>query len=195
VRCGGRSGAAGLVELEVGSCLKRTVPGDDVPVVRVGAGALNGREVGEADRRADGGGGQECTAAGARVDKPFLMPIEDIFSISGRGTVVTGGSSAEGEGRARKWRSWVPGDAQDGGDGRGDVQEAAGRRAWRATTRVAVAGHAKEDVERGMVLAKPGSITPHTSSRRRLHADEGRRAATHAFFKGYRPQFYLRRRT
>ena len=82
-----------LVELEVRELLKGyQFPGDDMPVIRgVGAGSVErGSEVGSADRRVDGCGGQERPQPARELDKPFLMPIEDIFSISGRGTVVTG---------------------------------------------------------------------------------------------------------
>jgi elongation factor Tu len=96
------------------------------------------------------------------VDKPFLMPIEDIFTISGRGTVATGTRGArEGEGRGRD-RDRGPGrHAEEGGDGRRDVQEAPGRGQAGDNIGVLLRGTERKDIERGMVLAKPGSITPH----------------------------------
>src|SRR5271168_32777 len=128
------------------------------------------------------------------IDQPFLMPIEDIFSISGRGTVVTGriergkvkvGEEAEIVGFRETRKTVVTGvemfkkqlDEGLAGDNAG----------------LLLRGTAKEDVERGMVLAKPGSITPHTKFRGEVYVlskDEGGRHTP--FFKGYRPQFYFR---
>ena len=128
------------------------------------------------------------------IDKPFLMPIEDIFSIQGRGTVVTG--------RIERGKVKV-----------GEESEIVGFRETRKTVVTGVEmfkkqldeglagdnaglllrGIAKEDVERGMVLAKPGSITPHTKFKGEVYVlskDEGGRHTP--FFKGYRPQFYFR---
>jgi elongation factor Tu len=101
------------------------------------------------------------------VDKPFLMPIEDVFSISGRGTVVTGRVERGIVKVARKSRSWASGRREDDGDGRGDVPQAAGRGRGGRQRRRAAARHEAEDVERGQVLAKPGSITPHTKFKAR----------------------------
>jgi elongation factor Tu len=129
------------------------------------------------------------------VDKPFLMPVEDVFSIKGRGTVVTGrverGRLKKGEEieiiglREEIMRTVVTGiemfhkelDSADAGDNAGIL--------LRGTTR--------EEVERGMVLAKPGSITPHKKFMSQVYVlrkDEGGRHK--AFFPGYRPQFYIR---
>jgi elongation factor Tu len=128
------------------------------------------------------------------IDKPFLMPIEDIFSIQGRGTVVTG--------RVEKGIVKV-----------GEEMEIVGFRDTRKTVVTGVEmfkklldegragdnvglllrGIAKEDVERGQVIAKPGTITPHTKFRGQVYVlskDEGGRHTP--FFKGYRPQFYFR---
>jgi elongation factor Tu len=129
------------------------------------------------------------------IDKPFLMPVEDVFSIKGRGTVVTGrverGRLKKGEEieiiglRDEVMRTVVTGiemfhkelDSADAGDNAGIL--------LRGTTR--------EEVERGMVLAKPGSITPHKKFMSQVYVlrkDEGGRHK--AFFPGYRPQFYIR---
>ena len=128
------------------------------------------------------------------IDKPFLMPIEDVFTISGRGTVVTGrvergmvkvGEEVEIVGlRPRR---------EDGGDGGGDVPEAAGRGAGGGQRRGAAAGDGAEDVERGKVLAKPGSITPHTKFKGEVYVLTKEEGGRHTpFFTGYRPQFYFR---
>jgi len=128
------------------------------------------------------------------VDKPFLMPIEDIFSISGRGTVVTGriergkikvGEDAEIVGFRETRKTVVTGvemfkkqlDEGLAGDNAG----------------LLLRGIAKEDVERGMVLAKPGSITPHTVFKGEVYVLSKEEGGRHTpFFKGYRPQFYFR---
>jgi len=128
------------------------------------------------------------------VDKPFLMPIEDVFSISGRGTVVTGrvergkvkvGEEIEIVGFGPTKKKIVTGvemfrkllDAGEAGDNIG----------------VLLRGTEKDEVERGQVLAKPGSITPHTKFKAEvyiLNKEEGGRHTP--FFTGYRPQFYIR---
>jgi elongation factor Tu len=186
-----------LVEMEVRELLcKYKFPGDDLPVIRGSAlGALNGEP--EWEKSVD-----ELMAAvdayvplpARAIDQPFLMPIEDIFSISGRGTVVTGriergkvkvGEEVEIVGFRETRKTVVTGvemfkkqlDEGLAGDNAG----------------LLLRGVAKEDVERGMVLAKPGSITPHTrfkSSVYVLSKEEGGRHTP--FFKGYRPQFYFR---
>ncbi len=128
-------------------------------------------------------------------DKPFLMPVEDVFSIKGRGTVVTGrverGSLKKGEEveiiglRDEVMKTIVTGiemfhkdlDAAEAGDNAGIL--------LRGTTR--------EEVERGMVLAKPGSITPHKRFMSRVYVLKKEEGGRHkAFFTGYRPQFYIR---
>ena len=85
-------------------------------------------------------------------------------------------------------------DAEDGGDGRGDVPQDAEGRAWRGTTwGVCCAGIEREDVERGQVLAKPRSITPHTKFESEVYVLKKEEGGRHTpFFKGYRPQFYIR---
>ena len=186
-----------LVELEVRELLKSyKFPGDDVPVVRLSAlGALNGEEKWEKQIDALMEAVDKSVPQPAReLDKPFLMPIEDIFSISGRGTVVTG--------RIERGKVKV-----------GEEVEIVGFRDTRKTVVTGVEmfkkqldeglagdnaglllrGIGKEDVERGMVLAKPGSITPHTKFKAEVYILTKEEGGRHTpFFKGYRPQFYLR---
>jgi len=128
------------------------------------------------------------------VEKPFLMPIEDIFSISGRGTVVTGriergkvkvGEEVEIVGFRETRKTVVTGvemfkkslDEGMAGDNAG----------------LLLRGTGKEEVERGMVMAKPGSITPHTKFKGEVYILTKEEGGRHTpFFKGYRPQFYFR---
>ena len=187
-----------LVEMEVRELLsKYNFPGDDVPVIRGSAlGGLNGEAQWEAkiDELMDAVDKNVPLPARA-IDQPFLMPIEDIFSISGRGTVVTGTDRAgQDQGGRRGGDCRFPGDPQDGRDRRRDVQEAIGRRTWRETMPdLLLRGIAKEDVERGMVLAKPGSITPHTKFKGEIYVLSKEEGGRHTpFFNGYRPQFYFR---
>jgi elongation factor Tu len=186
-----------LVEMEVRELLsKYGFPCDDLPVVRGSAlGALNGEPQWEAKIDELMEAVDKNVPLPARdVDKPFLMPIEDIFSIQGRGTVVTGriergkvkvGEDVEIVGFRETRKTVVTGvemfkkqlDEGMAGDNAG----------------LLLRGTAKEDVERGMVLAKPGSITPHTKFKGEVYVlskDEGGRHTP--FFKGYRPQFYFR---
>ena len=186
-----------LVEMEVRDLLsKYQFPGDDAPVIRGSAlGALNGEPEWEA--KID----ELMEAVDAYVprpdraiDLPFLMPIEDIFSISGRGTVVTGriergkvkvGEACEIVGFRETRKTVVTGvemfkkqlDEGLAGDNAG----------------ILLRGIPKEDVERGMVLAKPGSITPHTVFKGEVYVLSKEEGGRHTpFFKGYRPQFYFR---
>jgi elongation factor Tu len=128
------------------------------------------------------------------VDKPFLMPIEDVFSIKGRGTVVTGrvergrlkvNEEVEIVGLAPSRRTVATGiemfhkllDSAEAGDNVG----------------VLLRGIGREDVERGQVLAKPGSITPHTKFQAEVYVLKKEEGGRHTpFFSGYRPQFYMR---
>jgi elongation factor Tu len=186
-----------LVEMEVRELLsKYDYPGDDTPIIRGSAlGALNGEAKWE--EKID-----ELMAAVDKyvpqperaVDLPFLMPIEDIFSISGRGTVVTGriergkikvGEDSEIVGFRETRKTVVTGvemfkkqlDEGLAGDNAG----------------LLLRGIAKEDVERGMVLAKPGSITPHTDFKGEIYVLSKEEGGRHTpFFNGYRPQFYFR---
>ena len=186
-----------LVELEVRELLKGYgFPGDDVPVIRGSAlGALNGEAKWEAEIDKLMAAVDKSVPLPQRdLDKPFLMPIEDIFSISGRGTVVTGriergkvkvGEEVEIVGFRETRKTVVTGvemfkkqlDEGMAGDNAG----------------LLLRGTPKEDVERGMVLAKPGSITPHTKFKAEayiLTKEEGGRHTP--FFSNYRPQFYFR---
>src|SRR6478609_1244159 len=187
-----------LVELEVRELLsKYEYPGDDIPIVRVSAlKALDGDETWE----------EKIVELMAAVDsyipepvrdadKPFLMPIEDVFTITGRGTVVTGrveqgkievGNEIEIVGIHEKVeKTVVTGlemfqkslDYAHAGDNAGAL----------------LRGVKREEVERGQVLAKPGSITPHTHFKAEVYVlskDEGGRHTP--FFNNYRPQFYFR---
>jgi elongation factor Tu len=186
-----------LVELEVRELLKSYgFPGDDLPVVRVSAlKALNGDPEGvESVTKLMEALDTYIPVPQRDVDKPFLMPIEDVFSISGRGTVVTGriergtvkvGEEIEIVGFKPTEKKVVTGvemfrkllDSGQAGDNVG----------------ILLRGVEKEDVERGQVLAKPGSIKPHTKFKAEvvvLTKEEGGRHTP--FFNGYRPQFYLR---
>jgi elongation factor Tu len=188
-----------LVELEVRELLtKYQFPGDDIPVIRGSAiKALNGEKGEFADQAVL----KLFEALDAYVplperpiDKPFLMPIEDVFSISGRGTVVTGriergkikvGEEVEIVGIRPTTKTVVTGvemfrkllDAGEAGDNVGCL----------------LRGVEREGVERGQVLAKPGSVTPHTNFTAEayiLTKEEGGRHTP--FFGNYRPQFYFR---
>ena len=186
-----------LVELEVRELLASyEFPGDDLPVVRGSAlQALEGDEA--AAKSID----ELMTVVDdyvplpeRDVDKPFLMPIEDVFSISGRGTVVTG----------RVDRGVVKVSEEIEIVGFTDTQKkvVTGVEMFRKLLDAGVAGDnigvllrglEKDDVQRGQVLAKPKSITPHTKFKGEVYVltkDEGGRHTP--FFNGYRPQFYLR---
>jgi len=186
-----------LVELEVRELLTSYgFPGDEIPVVKCSAlGALNGEEkwekaVEELMKAVD----EYIPTPQREKDKPFLMPIEDIFSISGRGTVVTGriergtvkvGEEMEIVGFRPTQKKVVTGvemfkkllDQGEAGDNVG----------------LLVRGLEKDEVERGQVVAKPGSITPHTKFKGEVYVLKKEEGGRHTpFFKGYRPQFYFR---
>ena len=191
-----------LVELEVRELLsKYEYPGDDIPVIK--GSALQALEC--------GCGKEECEKCGRiwellkavdeyipepvrEVDKPFLLAIEDIFSITGRGTVVTGRVE---RGRIR------PGDEVEI-VGLGDTRKtvATSLEMFRKELDEAVAGDnigillrgiGKDEVERGMVVAAPGSITPHTTFKAQVYVLTKEEGGRHTpFFSGYKPQFYMR---
>ncbi len=186
-----------LVELEVRELLNEyEFPGDDTPIVRVSAlKALEGDEAWTAKILELMEAVDTYIPEPTRdVDKPFLMPIEDVFSITGRGTVVTGrvdrgivhiNDEVEIVGIKPTTKTVCTGvemfrkllDEGRAGDNIG----------------VLLRGTKKEDVERGQVLAKPGSITPHTNFAAQVYVltkDEGGRHTP--FFSNYRPQFYFR---
>lgn len=186
-----------LVELEVRELLKTyQFPGDEVPVVRVSAlEALNGNKVYEEGilklmEAVD----NYIPLPQRSIDKPFLMPIEDIFSIQGRGTVVTGriergvikvGEEVEIVGFRETRKTVVTGvemfkkllDEGQAGDNVG----------------LLLRGVDKDEVERGQVVAKPGSITPHKRFKGEVYVLSKEEGGRHTpFFNGYRPQFYFR---
>ncbi|HEY5331676.1 MAG TPA: elongation factor Tu [Acidobacteriaceae bacterium] len=186
-----------LVEMEVRELLsKYDYPGDDTPIIRGSAlGALNGEaqweaKIDELMEAVD----KYIPQPERAVDLPFLMPIEDIFSISGRGTVVTG-RIERGKIKVGEACSIV---------GFRDTQQTVctGVEMFKKQLDEGLAGDnaglllrgvAKEDVERGMVLAKPGSITPHTDFRGTVYVLSKEEGGRHTpFFNGYRPQFYFR---
>jgi elongation factor Tu len=191
-----------LVELEVRELLSQyDFPGDDVPVIK--GSALKAGEC--------GCGKEDCPHCKSvlelmkavdeyvptpkrDVDKPFLMPVEDVFSISGRGTVATGrvergiirvGEEIEIVGIRETQKTVATGvemfrkilDEGQAGDNIG----------------VLLRGLKRDEIERGMVLAKPGSITPHTKFRASVYILSKEEGGRHTpFFNGYRPQFYVR---
>ena len=187
-----------LVEMEVRELLSQyEFPGDEVPVIRGSAlGALNGDPVWEEKimelmRAVD----EYIPTPVREKDKPFLMPIEDVFSITGRGTVVTGriergvvrvGDSVEIIGlREGKLTSVVTGvemfrkqlDQGEAGDNVG----------------LLLRGIDKDEVERGMVVCQPGSVTPHREFECEVYVLSKEEGGRHTpFFNGYRPQFYFR---
>jgi elongation factor Tu len=189
-----------LVESEVRELLKKyQFPGDEVPVIR--GSALKALEAKTLDDPAVKPIEELLKALDEYIpepvrqtDKPFLMPIEDIFSIEGRGTVVTGkidrgiikvNDEVEIVGLKPTQKTVVTGiemfqkmlDEGRAGDNVG----------------VLLRGLKKEDVERGQVIAKPGSITPHTEFEAQVYILTKEEGGRHTpFFKGYKPQFYLR---
>ncbi|MFB6240698.1 MAG: elongation factor Tu [Gemmatimonadota bacterium] len=190
-----------LVELEVRELLSEyDFPGDEVPIVR--GSALEALEDGEPGSDATACIDellQELDAAIPEperdIDQPFLMPVEDVFTITGRGTVVTG----------RIERGVIHTD--DEVEMVGIIEEpidtvVTGVEMFRKTLDEGQAGDnvglllrgvEKEDVERGMVVAEPGTITPHTKFRAEVYALTQEEGGRHTpFFDGYRPQFYFR---
>jgi elongation factor Tu len=186
-----------LVELEVRDLLKKyEFPGDEIPVIRVSAlGALNGEPQWEQGVMELMGAVDNYFPMPKRdIDKPFLMPIEDIFSIQGRGTVVTGrierglvkvGEEMEIVGFRETRKTVITGvemfkkilDEGQAGDNVG----------------LLLRGIDKDEVERGQVIAKPGSITPHNRFRGEVYVLSKEEGGRHTpFFAGYRPQFYFR---
>jgi elongation factor Tu len=188
-----------LVEMEIRELLSSyEFPGDDIPIIAGSAlAAMEGRdpEIGEEKIRELMAAVDSYIPEPARpIDKPFLMPIEDVFSISGRGTVCTGrieqgevkvGEEIEIVGIRETTKTTITGvemfrkllDSGQAGDNVGAL----------------LRGTKREDVERGQVLCKPGSITPHTKFTGEayiLSKDEGGRHTP--FFANYRPQFYFR---
>ena len=188
-----------LVEMEIRELLSSyDFPGDDIPIVKGSAlaavedrdEAIGKNSILELMDKVD-----EYIPAPARdLDKPFLMPVEDVFSISGRGTVVTGrieqgiikpGEEVEIIGLTDTQKTTVTGvemfrkllDSGEAGDNVG----------------LLLRGTKKEEVERGQVLAKPGSIKPHKKFKAEIYALSKEEGGRHTpFFANYRPQFYFR---
>ncbi len=190
-----------LVEMEVRELLsKYEFPGDDIPIIK--GSALKALEGGEDTSAEEYKSIDELMNAideyvptpERDIDKPYLMPVEDVFSISGRGTVVTGriergivkvGEEVEIVGISETRKTVATGvemfrkllDEGRAGDNVG----------------ILLRGTGKDEVERGMVLAKPGSITPHTKFKGEIYVLTKEEGGRHTpFFKGYRPQFYFR---
>jgi len=188
-----------LVELELRELLSQyDFPGDDIPIIKGSAlNALSNPEDAEATKpifelmeAVD----QYVPTPERDVDKPFLMPVEDVFSITGRGTVSTGrvdrgvvetGNEVEIVGLGAKRKTVVTGvemfrkllDRGEAGDNIG----------------LLLRGVDKDEIERGMVIAKPGSITPHTKFNAEVYVLKKEEGGRHTpFFNGYRPQFYFR---
>ena len=191
-----------LVELEVRELLsKYEFPGDEIPIIRGSALAATECGCGKEDcpkckpvlellKAID----EYIPTPAREIDKPFLMPVEDVFSITGRGTVATGrvergivktGEEVEIVGIKETRKSVVTGvemfrkilDEGQAGDNIG----------------VLLRGVEKKDLERGQVLAAPGSITPHTKFKAEVYILTKEEGGRHTpFFTGYRPQFYLR---
>jgi len=191
-----------LVELEVRELLsKYKFPGDKIPIIR--GSALKALESASADPNApEYKSIHELMEAidsyiptpERPIDKPFLMPIEDVFSISGRGTVVTG--------RVERGVIKVGEEVEIVGLGETKKTVATGVEMFRKlldegragdNIGVLLRGTGKDDVERGQVLAKPGSITPHTKFKAAVYVLTKEEGGRHTpFFNGYRPQFYFR---
>src|SRR5213594_2661313 len=186
-----------LVELEVRELLsKYEYPGDDIPVIR--GSALKAI----AGDKAWVGKVEELLAAldknipipKREIEKPFLMPVEDVFSITGRGTVATG--------RIERGKVKVQEEVEMVGFGTDKKTVVTGVEMFRKLLDEGQAGDnvglllrgvEKHEVERGMVLAKPKSITPHTQFESEVYVLTKEEGGRHTpFFKGYRPQFYLR---
>jgi elongation factor Tu len=188
-----------LVELEIRELLSSyDFPGDDIPIIKGSAlKALEGDkgELGELAINALMDAVDSYIPQPERaIDKPFLMPVEDVFSISGRGTVATGrvergivkvGEEVEIVGMKATAKTTVTGvemfrkllDEGRAGDNIGAL----------------LRGVKREDIERGQVLAKPGSITPHTKFKAEAYVLTKEEGGRHTpFFNGYRPQFYFR---
>ncbi|NUE66386.1 MULTISPECIES: elongation factor Tu [Snodgrassella] len=188
-----------LVEMEIRDLLSSyEFPGDDIPLIKGSAlKALEGdtSDIGEASIMALADALDSYIPTPERaVDKPFLLPIEDVFSISGRGTVVTGrvergvinvGDEIEIVGLKETQKTTCTGvemfrkllDQGQAGDNVG----------------VLLRGTKREEVERGQVLAKPGSITPHTKFKAEVYVLSKEEGGRHTpFFANYRPQFYFR---
>jgi elongation factor Tu len=189
-----------LVELEVRELLSEYgFPGDDTPIIR-GSG-LKALESGDPNSEWGKGITELMDAIDSYIpepvretDKPFLMPVEDVFSITGRGTVATG--------RIERGKVKVGEEVEMVGLGAAKKTVVTGVEMFRKLLDEGFAGDnvglllrgvAKDEIERGMVLAKPGSIKPHTKFMAEVYVLTKEEGGRHTpFFKGYRPQFYFR---
>jgi len=188
-----------LVELEVRELLNEyNFPGDEIPIIRGSAlKALNNPDDPEAAKcildlmkAVD----EYIPTPQRDVDKPFLMPVEDVFSITGRGTVATG--------RIERGKIKVGDEVEIIGLGANRKTVVTGVEMFRKLLDEGVAGDNvglllrgvdKDEVERGMVIAQPGSITPHTKFKGEVYVLKKEEGGRHTpFFNGYRPQFYFR---
>jgi len=186
-----------LVEMEIRELLKKyQFPGDEVPIVRVSAlKAFNGdpeaeKGILELMKKVD----EFIPEPVRELDKPFLMPIEDVFSIKGRGTVVTG--------RVERGKIKVNEEVEIVGIRPTTKSVVTGVEMFRKTLDEGQAGDnvglllrgiEKDDVERGQVLAKPGTASPHTKFEAEVYILTKEEGGRHTpFFTGYRPQFYIR---
>jgi len=186
-----------LVEMEIRELLKKyQFPGDEVPIVRVSAlKALDGdaeaeKQILELMNKVD----EYIPTPTRDLEKPFLMPIEDVFSIKGRGTVVTG--------RVEKGKIKINEEVEIVGIRPTKKTVVTGVEMFRKTldegqagdnVGVLLRGIEKDDVERGQVLAKPGATTPHTKFEAEVYILTKEEGGRHTpFFTGYRPQFYIR---
>jgi elongation factor Tu len=189
-----------LVELELRELLsKYDFPGDDIPIIR--GSALKALESDDVNSEEAKPVFELMAALDAYiplpmrdVDKPFLMPIEDVFTISGRGTVVTG--------RCERGQVKVGEEVEIVGFAPTQKTVCTGVEMFRKTLDYGQAGDnvglllrgiKKDEVERGQVVAKPGSIKPHTKFKAEVYVLNKEEGGRHTpFFTGYRPQFYLR---
>jgi len=189
-----------LVELELRELLsKYDFPGDDIPIIR--GSALKALEAEDFNDEAVKPVFELMDALDSyipeplrEVDKPFLMPIEDVFTISGRGTVVTG--------RCERGQIKIGEEIEIVGFAPTQKTVCTGVEMFRKTLDYGQAGDnvglllrgiKKDEVERGQVVAKPGSITPHTRFKAEVYVLTKEEGGRHTpFFSGYRPQFYLR---
>ncbi len=188
-----------MVEDEIREKLsKHGFPGTEIPIIRGSAlKALNGEtsELGGASiDRLMQAIDSYIPEPKREIDKPFLMPIESVFSISGRGTVATG--------RIEQGKIKVGEEVELIGFGKKYTSVVTGVEMFKKTLNEGIAGHnaglllrgiKKEDIERGMVIVKPGSITPHKKFKAKVYIMSKEEGGRHsAFFTGYRPQFYFR---
>ena len=191
-----------LVEMEIRELLsKYDFPGDDIPIVM--GSALKALESTSEDMEAEeykclqellDAVDQYVPTPERDIDKPYLMPVEDVFSISGRGTVVTG--------RIERGIVKVGEDVEIVGIRETRKTVATGVEMFRKlldegragdNVGILLRGTGKDEVERGMVLAKPGSISPHTKFKGEIYVLTKEEGGRHTpFFNGYRPQFYFR---